>query len=327
MGYSTEVVRRARQRLEQAKADRQSQQGRNLQQAYDRVPRLQEIDRLLRQTVAQAARTAFTQGGDVQAMMNQIKEENLSLQREREVLVAQHFEPGFLDDSPLCPHCGGSGYVGSTMCACLQELCRQEQRKELTLLHAGNETFQNFRLGVYPDRLDGELRVNIRDFMRKTYQSCWNYANNFTMHAGNLLFSGNTGLGKTFLSACIARTVSDKGYSVVYESATHLFSRMEQAKFGGDEEARAFVQRYQECDLLIIDDLGTEMGGQFTVSALYTLLNDRLLAGKPMIISTNLNPEDFAHRYSPQIASRLDGQFKLLFFLGDDIRVMRNWED
>ena len=325
MGYSAEVVRRARLRLEQAKADRQSQQQQNLRQAYDRVPRIREIDGLLRQTMAQAARTAFTQGGDVMELMNRIKEENLALQREREQLIVTHFEPGFLDETPICSRCGGSGYVGSTMCACLQELCRQEQRKELTLLHVGTETFDSFCLEAYPDRKDDDLGVNVRDFMRKTYQSCWNYANNFTMNAGNLLFSGNTGLGKTFLSACIARTVADKGYSVVYESATHLFSRMEQAKFGGDEEARAHVRRYQECDLLIVDDLGTEMGGQFTVSALYTLLNDRLLAGKPMIISTNLNPEEFATRYSPQIASRLDGRFKLLFFLGDDIRVMKGW--
>lgn len=325
MGYSPEVVRRARERLEQAKADRQSQQQQNLQQAYDRIPRLREIDRLLRQTMAQAARTAFTQGGDVQQIMNRIKEENLALQQEREQLICQNFEPGFLDDSPLCRQCGGSGYVGSTMCQCMQELCRQEQRKELTLLHMGNETFDSFRLDVYPDRWDPDLKVNIRSFMQKTYQSCWNYAQNFTENAGNLLFSGNTGLGKTFLSACIARTVADKGYSVVYESATHLFSRMEQAKFGGDEEARTHVQRYQACDLLIVDDLGTEMGGQFTVSALYMLINDRLLAGKPMIISTNLNPSDFVRRYSPQIASRLDGQFKLLYFLGDDIRVKKGW--
>jgi DNA replication protein DnaC len=276
--------------------------------------------------MAQAARAAFTQGIDVQQIMNQIREENLSLQQEREALISQHFEPGFLDDSPICTHCGGSGYVGSTMCACMQELCRQEQRKELTLLHVGNETFQNFRLDVYPDRWDSDMNVNVRTFMKKNYQNCWNYANNFNMHAGNLLFSGNTGLGKTFLSACIARTVSDKGYSVVYESAGHLLSQMEQAKFGGDEEAKTYVQRYQACDLLIIDDLGTEMSGQFTTSALYTLLNDRLLAGKPMIISTNLNTEEFARRYSPQIASRLRGSFTRVFFLGDDIRVKRNWE-
>ena len=327
MGYSPEIVRRARARLEQAKMDLQSQQQQKLQIAYDRVPRIQEIDRLLRQTMAQAARAVFTRGGDVQETMQKIKEENLALQQEREMLIAEHFEPGFLDERPLCDKCGGSGYVGSTMCQCMQELCRQEQRKELTLLHMGTETFQSFRLDVYPDRFDTNMGVNIRELMQKTYQSCWNYAHNFTQNAGNLLFSGNTGLGKTFLSACIARTVSDMGYSVVYESASRLFSWMEQAKFGGDEEAKAYVQRYRECDLLIIDDLGTEMGGQFTVSALYTLLNDRLLAGKPMIISTNLNTEEFARRYSPQIASRLSGSFKRLFFLGDDIRVKRNWEN
>ena len=327
MGYSAEVVRRARQRLEQAKADRQSQQQQHLQQAYDRVPRLRQIDRQLRQTMVQAAQAVFTQGGDAQAAMNRAKEENLALQQEREMLVTQNFEPGFLEESPLCSRCGGSGYVGSTMCQCLLELCRQEQRKELTLLHMGTETFENFRLDVYPDRWDADMGVNIRTLMQKTYQSCWNYARNFTENSGNLLFSGSTGLGKTFLSACIARTVADKGYSVVYESAAHLFSHLEQAKFGADEEARSHVQRYQACDLLIIDDLGTEMGGQFTVSALYTLLNDRLLAGKPMIVSTNLNTAEFARRYSPQIASRLDGSFKRLFFLGDDIRVKKNWEN
>ena len=109
MGYSAEVVRRARLRLEQAKADRQSQQQQNLRQAYDRVPRIREIDGLLRQTMAQAARTAFTQGGDVMELMNRIKEENLALQREREQLIATHFEPGFLDETPICSRCGGSG--------------------------------------------------------------------------------------------------------------------------------------------------------------------------------------------------------------------------
>ena len=327
MAYSAEVMRRARQRLDQAKADRQSQQQQRLHQAYDQVPRLRQIDRQLRQTMVLAAQAVFAQGGDVQAAMNRAKEENLALQREREMLIEENFAPGYLDESPICAHCGGSGYVGSTMCQCLRELCRQEQRRELTLLHTGTETFDQFRLDVYPDRWDPDMGINIRVLMEKTYQSCLNYARDFSENSGNLLFSGGTGLGKTFLSACIARTVADKGYSVVYESAAHLFSRLEQAKFTGNEEAKAHVQRYNACDLLIVDDLGTEMGGQFTVSALYTLINDRLLAGKPMIISTNLNTEEFARRYSPQIASRLSGSFKRLFFLGDDIRVKKNWEN
>lgn len=325
MGYSVEVMRRARQRLEQARADRESQQRQNLEQAYTQVPRLRQIDSQLRRTMALAAQAVFRQGGDAKAAMERVKEENLALQRERQALVSAHFEEGFLDDSPICPQCGGTGYVGSTMCGCLMELCRQEQRKELTLLHMGTETFQQFRLELYPDRVDPKLGVNIRALMKKTFETCRSYAENFTENAGNLLLTGSTGLGKTFLSACIARTVVERGYSVVYESAAHLFSRLEQAKFSGDEEARAHAQRYSACDLLIVDDLGTEMGGQFTTAALYTLLNDRLLSGKSMIISTNMTTEEFSRRYSPQIASRLNGSFVRLPFLGEDIRVKKNW--
>ena len=161
--------------------------------------------------------------------------------------------------------------------------------------------------------------------MEKTFTTCRKYAYTFTERSGNLLFSGDTGLGKTFLSACIARTVADRGYSVVYESAGHLFAKMEQAKFDGDEEAREEIKKYGACDLLIIDDLGTEMPGQFVTSALYNLVNDRLLDGKPMIISTNLNTDDMGKRYSPQIASRLRGSFLRVAFLGEDIRVKKNW--
>ena len=325
MGYSVEVMRRARQRLEQARADRESQQRQNLEQAYTQLPRLRQIDSQLRRTMALAAQAVFRQGGDAVAAMEQVKEENLALQRERQGLIDANFEPGFLDDSPICPQCGGTGYVGSTMCQCLMELCRQEQRKELTLLHMGTETFDQFRLELYPDRVDPKLGVNIRALMKKTFETCRNYGENFTESAGNLLLTGSTGLGKTFLSACIARTVVERGYSVVYESAAHLFARLEQAKFSGDEEARAHAQRYSACDLLIVDDLGTEMAGQFTTAALYTLLNDRLLSGKSTIISTNMTTEEFSRRYSPQIASRLNGSFVRLPFLGEDIRVKKNW--
>ncbi len=325
MGYSMEVMQRARARLASAKADRESENQQHLAEAYARVPRLREIDRQLRMTMAMAAQAVFSSGGDVNAAMEEAKRKNLSLQREREALVSMYFEEGYLDDSPICDRCGGSGYVGSAMCECLAELCRQEQKKELTFLNVGRETFDQFRLDYYPDRIDSKFGVNVRTVMEKTYQTCRRYAYGFTEKSGNLLFSGDTGLGKTFLSACIARTVADRGFSVVYESAGHLFSKLERAKFSGDEQAREEVKKYNECDLLIVDDLGTEMPGQFTTAALYALVNDRLLAGKAMIISTNLNTEDLSRRYSSQIASRLRGSFTRVAFLGDDIRVKKNW--
>ena len=325
MGYSAEVIQRARARLAEAKADRESENQQHLYTAYEQVPRLREIDRQLRLTMALAAQAVFSQGGDVQAAMNAAKEKNLALQQEREVLARTYFEDGYLDETPICDKCGGSGYMGSNMCECLAELCRQEQKKELTFLNVGRESFEQFRLDYYPDRIDPKWNVNIRTVMDKTYQTCRKYAYGFSEKSGNLLFSGDTGLGKTFLSACIARTVADRGYSVVYESAGHLFSKLERAKFSGDEEAREEVKKYGQCDLLIVDDLGTEMPGQFVTAALYNLINDRLLCGKAIIISTNLNTEDLSRRYSPQIASRLRGSFTRVAFLGDDIRVKKNW--
>ncbi len=325
MAYSAEVMQRAQARLAQARYEHESEGLRRLSQAYRQVPRLREIDLELRRSMSGAIRAAFISGEDGRQALEQVKQNNQALQRERQALVAANFEPGYLDDAPLCAKCGGSGYVGSTMCGCLAELCRQEQRQELTFLSAGQESFEKFRLDYYPDRIDPRTGVNVRAVMEKTFQICRSYAANFAPGAGNLLFSGGTGLGKTFLSACIARTVADRGCSVVYESAAHLFSKLERAKFSGDEDARREAEKFTACDLLIVDDLGTEMGGQFTTSALYILINDRLMDGKSTIISTNLTNDDLERRYSAAIASRLRGSFRRIAFMGEDIRLKKGW--
>ena len=322
MGYSIEVVRRARERLAQARSERERENREHLRVAYEQQPRLQEIDRQLRMTMAKAAMAAFA-GGDAERLMAEAKQQNQSLQRERRQIVAGCFEEGFLDETPICTICSGTGYVGSSMCDCLAELCRQEQRKELTFLSAGRESFDQFRLDYYSDKPTPAGYVP-RVIMEKTYQTCRRYAFGFHEKAGNLLFSGNTGLGKTFLSACIARTVADQGYSVVYESAGKLFQTLEKARFEANDENRRAAAKYAECDLLIVDDLGTELPGQFVTAALYSLINDRLLENKPTIISTNLSEEELVRRYNPQIASRLRGSYKRVAFVGDDIRLLKN---
>lgn len=324
MAYSAEVVSRARARLAQAKEDRESENRQHLAAAYARVPRIREIDMLLRRTMAQAAQAAFLQGSDGRELLEQARQQNLELQQERAILAKENFEEGYLDDSPICDKCGGSGYIGTNMCECLRELCRQEQKKEVSILSGSRDTFNQFRLDYYPDRADPKYGASPRAIMERNLKICRTYGLTFTPDAGNLLFVGGTGLGKTFLSACIARAVADRGCSVVYESAGHLFGKLEQAKFNPTEEARREAARFSDCDLLILDDLGTEMPSQFTTAALYTLLNDRILENKPMVISTNLNTDELGRRYSPQIASRLQGSFLLLPFVGEDIRVMKN---
>ena len=324
MAYSKEVLLRARQRLESAKADRDSENRQRLQKAYEQLPRLKEIDLQLRKTMTMAAQTVFTKGGDARAAMEEVRQVNLALQQERKTLADAHFEPGYLDERPICDRCGGSGYVGSAMCVCLQELCRQEQRKELSLLAATDADFDLFRLDYYPAEYDRTLGASPRELMELNLNTCRKYAAGFGPGSDNLLFSGGPGLGKTYLSACIAKVVTDRGYSVAYESAGNLFAKLEKNRFHPDEESQAEVNRLMQSDLLILDDLGTELIGSFVVAAFYSLLNDRLLSGKPMIISTNFGVDELAKRYSPQIASRLKGSFKVRFFAGNDIRIMKN---
>ncbi len=327
MAYSAEVVQRARARLAQAKEDRESENRQHLADAYARVPRIREIDIQLRRTMAQAAQAAFIRGSDGQEEMDRVRRENLELQQERACLAAAYFEEGYLDDVPICTKCGGSGYVGSTMCECLKELCRQEQKKEISILSGSKDTFSQFRLDYYPDTFDSRIGASPRRIMEEVFRTCRSYAATFSRNSGNLLFIGGTGLGKTYLSACIARAVADRGYSVVYETAGHLFAKLEQAKFSPSEETRREAAKLSACDLLIVDDLGTEMPGQFVTAALYSLLNDRLLEGKPMVVSTNLNVDEMARRYSPQIASRLHGGFTRLTFVGEDIRIRKSRGD
>ena len=324
MAYSTEVVKRARERLAQAKEDRESENRQHLAEAYAKIPRIRQIDMELRRTMAQAAQAAFLQGSDGRELLEQARQQNLGLQQERRELVERYFEEGFLDESPICSLCGGSGYVGANMCECLRELCRQEQKREVSILSGGRESFSQFRLEYYPDRLDPKCGAIPREVMELNLQICRRYALNFSEFSGNLLFVGNTGLGKTFLSACIARTVADRGFSVAYETASGLFAKLERARFEPSEEIRRETDRFLNCDLLILDDLGTEMPGVFVTSALYSLLNDRLLLGRPMVISTNLNIDEIGRRYNPQIASRLHGNFTRLTFVGEDIRVLKD---
>lgn len=328
MAYSSEVISRARARLAQAKADREAENDQHLRTAYARYPRLKEIDRELRITMAELARETFRGGEDRAQRVSAIRRRNQELQREREwVLDSSDLEEGFLDDSPICPKCGGSGYMGSQMCECLLELCRQEQKKELTTLLGGRESFDGFRLSYYSEEVDPVLGFSPRAVMSKTLSACRRYAQTFGRDSGNLLLSGDTGLGKTFLSACIARAVADGGHSVAYVSAPHLFTNLESARFRPEMgEALKEREKYYGCDLLIIDDLGTEMVNQFTISALYTLVNDRLMAGQATVISTNMNTEDIARRYSPQIASRLKGSYRRLAFVGQDVRLQKSRE-
>ena len=319
MAYSRAIVQRAKARLQSEKEQNERSSRARIAAIYEKEPRLGEIERELRRTAAHVLAATFRRQGDPVAAMQQLKKENLALQQERDwILQAEGLEPDDLTVQPICPTCGGTGYVGAVMCECLKELCRQEQKKELTNLF-GAESFEKFRLDLYPEQYDNQLKRSPREVMNRTYHDTLSYAQNFTCTSPSLLFVGATGLGKTYLSACIARTVADRGFSVSYAPVGQLMAAFENEKFRPQPDTSC-TEEYFSCDLLIIDDLGTEMTTQFTISALYQILNTRLMGAKPTIVSTNLPLGDLSARYSEQIASRLLGAYRLYKFYGDDIR-------
>lgn len=320
--YTTEVLSRATARLAGLRADHESQYNARRAEVYRRLPRVQQIDKQMQQNMVSAAFAAFESNG--QQTMAEAKAKNQALEAEREALLSQHYAPGWLDSNPFCSKCGGNGYLGTTMCDCLKKLCIEEQQKALSPILSRGESFENFRLDYFSDRLNPQYGAAPRTIMEKVLRGAREYARSFGPHSGHLLFVGGTGLGKSHLALSIGRAVGLMGHSVCYETAGSLFSKLEQAKFTSHEDSHQAAQMLEKCDLLILDDLGTEMPGQFVTSALYGLLNTRLMEGRAMVITTNLNVDECAKRYSPQIASRLYGEFVRLTFVGEDVRILRS---
>ena len=324
MAYDGRLLRLAQERYEADRSAREADLAEQREQLYARRPRLREIQDQLRRTASRVMAAALRRGEDPLPEIQRLREENLSLQAERQMLLAELGLPdNALEDTPLCPFCNDTGYRGGEMCRCLKTYYVEEQRKELSkLLDLGSQSFDTFDTDWYSDqRAPGKIK-SAREHMEWVYDTCVEYAHNFGKKPANLLLFGRPGLGKTHLSAAIAREVSGKGFSVVYDTAGHIFERFEAQKFGRDEAERD-VERVLNCDLLILDDLGTEMVTTFVQSALYQIINGRLLEKKTTIVSTNLMPEAIAQRYSGQIASRIEGEYQLLPFVGEDIRVLK----
>ena len=327
MGYDGKILRRATARYDEDKQRRAEEFRARQRICYGREPRLEEIDRELRLTMAKIVQSGLRRGTDPRSAIAALKEENLNLQRERgELLAGLGYPVDYLIEKPNCALCNDSGWTDDGMCRCLRDYYAREQNAELSqLLDLGHQSFETFRFDFYSRQTYPGRSTSPYRRMEKNFDTCRDYANEFSARSGNLLLSGDPGLGKTFLSASIARVVSDHGHSVVYDTAAHIFERMETQKFRRDDgdEAEDDVARYLKCDLLIVDDLGTEMTTGFVQSALYQIVNTRLMENRKTIISTNLNPEEIGKRYGAAIQSRLEGEYRILPFFGDDIRKLK----
>lgn len=330
MAYDGKIMRRALMRFEEDKRVREDRFAARRDGIYRRSPRLQEIEQELSTTMSRIISSALRRGTDPRKAVEHLRDENLSLQAEKKALLFHLGLPeDALEEKSACALCGDSGYRGGVVCRCLREYYAREQQKELSrMLDLGGQSFENFSLHWYSDEDIMGLGVSPRENMDWVYRTCKRYAETFRPgETGNLLLTGDPGLGKTFLSAAIAREVSQEGWSVVYDTASHIFDRFEAVKFTREEEAGSDVERIMACDLLILDDLGTEMTTSFVQSALYQIINTRIMERRATILSTNLkiaeHNNEIARRYSPQIASRIEGEFQVLPFFGKDIRLLK----
>ena len=325
MAYDGKILRLALQEFEKDRAQREASEESRRERIFQRQPRLREIERELCSTMSRIITGALRRGTDPGPAIQTLRDENLSLQAEkRELLGRMGLPEDCLEEKPLCQLCGDTGYRNGKMCRCLRRYYAREQQKELSrMLDLGSQSFDTFSLEWYPDRYDTAQGCVPRQHMEMVYDVCADYAHQFAKRPGNLLLFGAPGLGKTHLSAAIAREVSGEGFSVVYDTAGHVFERFETQKFSREETAESDVERVLSCDLLILDDLGTEMTTAFVQSALYQIVNIRLMERLSTILSTNLTPGDIARRYSPQIASRIEGEYQILPFVGEDIRKLK----
>ena len=320
MALDGKILAKAREQLRNIHADNVAEHFLRQERIYSSIPEIERIDRHLRSQMAELVGLTIKRSSDLGEALKALENESLELQARKAELLNEHgYGIDYLDDIYSCPKCRDTGYINGKMCSCLKALYNAEVTRELgTLLKNSDECFEKFDLSLYG---------SARESMEIVFDTCREYAQSFSDRSMNLLFQGGTGLGKTFLSACIARVVAENGHSVCYDTASSALEAFETKKFSRDiqtaENAAVKVERMLDCELMILDDLGTEMPTPMAVSALYTLINTRLVNGRKTVISTNLTDAELLKRYNAQICSRLEGEFTKLPFFGSDIRLLK----
>lgn len=295
------------------------------QEIYGRFPEFSRIDEAITSASLSCARSLLSDGSaSVAALRAQI--DGLSARR-AEILRGAGYPEDYLAPVYRCPDCQDTGYIGSRKCHCFRQaaielLYMQSNLKEIL----ERENFSAFSLDYYAeDIIDPATGLSARQTALRTLEACRGFADRFDADFRNLFLYGDTGLGKTFLSHCIARELLESAHAVVYFSAFRLFELFADAAFGrGAADAPSEGEQHIfDCDLLIIDDLGTELVNSFVSTQLFYLLNERLMRRKSTLISTNLSLATFADTYSERIFSRISSNYTMLKLVGEDIRLKK----
>jgi DNA replication protein DnaC len=293
--------------------------------AYERIPKLKELSEEIISLSAESGRMAL-RGDD--SGLKELKSKLIDLKaRQIELLIEHGYPSDYLDMQYVCNKCKDTGYIGNEKCNCFKQaiadLMYSDSNIKTILSH---ENFSKFSFHYYSDDfVDETLGLSPLSNMQKVVAGCKSFIKHFNKSHDNLLLLGNTGVGKTFLANCIAKELLDRGYTVIYLTAFRFFDILEKNKFSKDDEhaysASSQFDYILDCDLLIIDDLGTELNNSFTNSQLYLIINERLLRQKSTIISTNLSLPNINTNYGERVFSRIVSSYSVHRIIGEDIRL------
>lgn len=328
MGYSSIIYKNAADKLAAKRLAAEKQADLRREEIYSRYPRVKELEQQIASCGAEAAKTVL-RGGDVVDEMTKLKERNLALQAElKKLLTESGCGENALEPQYSCARCGDTGYYEQNnrtiMCPCMKRelvACACEELNRTAPLALC--TFESFSVDRYSREKDSATGIVPYAHMERILKYCKGYAGGFTPKSESILMKGATGLGKTHLSLAIANEVIRRGYGVIYVSAPSLMAELEKEYFSRGSSVSGTAEMLGDCDLLIIDDLGTEFRTQFSTSQIYQIFNSRILRHKPVIINTNLTMSELEKAYSDRFVSRINGAAQKLDFLGDDLRIRR----
>lgn len=294
---------------------------------YERLPRIREISDEISSLSLETTKKLLLSGQNPDGSIRSFRTKLAALKDEKSRLLRENgFPADYMDMHYNCPDCKDTGYINNVKCHCFK-------KAEIEILYDQSniknvlerENFNTFNLNCFGDSEPDKVTCRTpRANMESVLSICHNFVDNFTSakkQYSNLLFFGKTGVGKTFLTNCIAKELIEKSKSVIYLSSINFFDILSNAEFNkSDTDARNKASQITDCDLLIIDDLGTELSNSFTNSALFNIINERLIDRKSVIISTNLIFPELMERYSERLTSRLTKEYTFLKIYGDDLR-------
>ena len=318
-GYQAELM----DMYEKTRTEESRKLAKRREEIKNKYPEILDLDTTIQKlclNLSMAALKGITNPND----LNNIKDEITDLRAQKyEMLVSHGYSPDYLNLHYNCTKCKDTDFIGIEKCSCFKTKLIKLYYKDSELEEAvKTNNFKNFNINLYPNhKLNDERytpRKNIEDILEYITGE---YLPNFKNTNTNLLFYGNSGTGKTFLSWCIAKELLDRGFLVVYKTSDDLLRALKDIKFNNDTDLENLLIN---CDLLIIDDLGSEQITDFSSTELFTLINKKILKNKKMLISTNLSLPLISKRYSERISSRLIGEFKLFKFFAEDIRIQLN---